>query len=255
MPPTPEVLVLAETGRHRLTGQVRIRPTGRPYVAAPYLARDGEYSRVPVVNVARAVADTALEYRRLDPVRALTTSAIQRGLCSADDLISELDAGPRNDSAMLRKALADVLDGAHSIAEAEAAEFLRLAGVPCFELNVAVVDSRGQLLAVVDVLWRDLRAVAEIDSREYHFSERDWKRTGRRHNVLTSAGLALQHYPPSEIRADPSAWALSVAAWLRARACELGVAYVLGDGALRPGAYGAEPFVVAHSGDTSLPLR
>lgn len=243
-PPSAQVLVLATGGRHRVAGQVRIRPTRRQFVAAPTPTSHAGRGMVPVVHIARAVADTALEYRRLEPVRALTTSTIQRGLCTPADLVAELDQGPRNRSALLRRALADVLDGARSIAEAEAADALRSAPVPSFELNVAIVDRSGAVHAVVDLLWRELRAVAEIDSREYHFSELDWKRTSRRHNILTTAGFAVQHFTPSEIRSDPGRWAADVVTWLRARAVELGIEYAAGDGPRRAGQDGPEPFVL-----------
>ena len=178
---------------------------------------------MPLVSAARAVADTALEYRYGPPVRAMVTGAVQRGLCTPQAIVDELEAGPRNDSAMLRRAVADVLGGARSVAEAEAADVLRRGGLPSFELNAPILDADGRLIAIADVLWRELRAIAEIDSREFHFSEQDWKRTMRRHNRLTAAGYAVMHVPPSLIRSDPDRWLDEVRAGLSARASELGV--------------------------------
>ena len=85
-----------------------------------------------VVGPARAVADTALLYRSPRPVRALVTSAIQRSLCTADELVTEYGDCPRNGSGPFRRALQDALDNAHSIAEAEAIELLVRARVPGF---------------------------------------------------------------------------------------------------------------------------
>lgn len=250
-PPSPEVLVLDRCGRHRVAGRVRIRPTRRPFVSSMTSSLEPDLPFVPVVCAARAIADTALQYRTLPPVRALATSAIQRGLCAPAELAAELDAGPRNGSALLRLALDDVLDGAHSIAEAEAVDFLRQADVPAFELNVAIVDHTGRVLAVADVLWRALRAIAEVDSKEFHFDEPEWQATSRRHNRLTGRGFAVQHYPPSEIRDRGTYWADEVAQWLRARAVELGVPYLAGGVAygaggvpLRPGPDGPPPYVL-----------
>jgi hypothetical protein len=165
----------------------------------------------------------------------MTTAAIQKGLCTPSTLIDELRAGPRNGSRWLRSALDDVADGARSIAEAEAVDFLRQVDVPTFELNVPIIDWSGVLIAKADVLWRELRAIAEIDSREFHFLERDWKGTSRRHNRLTGKGLAVEHYPPSEIRDRGVAWARDVELWLRNRAGELGLTYVPDP---RPGRFG-----------------
>jgi hypothetical protein len=243
-PPTPRVLILDRGGTNHALPGVLIRPTPRPYATQLLPAEHPTLAFAPVVPVARALADTALDHRRLDPVRAMVTSAVQRGLCRPDQLVAELEAGPRNRSALLRRALADVLNGAQSIAEAEAADVLRQARVADFELNVPIVDRTGTVVAVADALWRQLRAVAEIDSREFHFSEQDWKATMRRHNRLTAAGIAVAHYPPSDIRARRTAWARDVESWLRSRAIELGVPYQRGSGGRRAPGSAPEPFVI-----------
>lgn len=243
-PPSQRVLVLDRGGEHRVAGGVRIRPTRRPYSTSPLPSVHPTLAFVPVVWVPRAIADTALEYRTLPPVRALVTTAIQRGRCRPEALVAELETGPRNGSSTLRRAIEDVIDGARSIAEAEAVDYLRRVTVPAFELNVPIIDQRGALIAVADVLWRELRAIAEIDSVEFHFGEQAWKGTGRRHNRLTSAGLALEHFPPSEIRTRRLDWARSVEDWLRRRAAELGLAYVVGQGPIRPPESGPPPLVL-----------
>jgi hypothetical protein len=224
-PPRPEVLVLCRTGKNRQVAGVRIRLTARPFRTWMLPAEHPTMPFVPVVHTARAVADTALQYRRLAPVRALVTSAVQTRRCQVEELIAEVDTGPRNYSGLLRRAVADLRDGARSVAEAEAIEILRRSPVPVFDANVAIVTASGVEIAVVDVLWRELRAVIEIDSRQFHFSEEDWTNTMSRHNRLTTYGLAIEHCPPSEVRTRKLAWAKDVELWLRARARELGVPY------------------------------
>jgi hypothetical protein len=169
----------------------------------------------------------------------MVTSAVQGKLCQPDDLVRELAAGPQNGSGFLRRALADVLDGAASVAEATAVDELRATAVPAFELNVPII-ARGVVVAVADVLWRELRAVLEVDSREYHYSETGWNATMERHNRLTSAGLTLTHYSPSRIRSG--ALRNSVEPWLRARAAELGVPYRPDPRPIRPDHGRPEPF-------------
>jgi hypothetical protein len=224
-PPSPKVLILTRSGANRTVGGVHLRPTRRP-VRTRRTAECADLPFIEIVDVARAIADTALDHRWLSPVRAMVTGAIQRDLCSVEDLTRELEASPRNGSAFLRRAVDDVRCRARSVAEARAVDHLRSAELPPFELNVPIVNAAGEIVAIADVLWRQLRAVLEIDSREFHFTERDWKATMRRHNRLTCAGLAVAHYPPSEISARAAAWAADVAQWLRARARELGVAYL-----------------------------
>ena len=226
-PPDTPVLVLSPLGDNRLIGGVRIRPTRRLYERRRVFA-DGEV--LVLASAARAVADTALSEQSLRAVRATITSAVQRGLCSPSELLDELVNCPRGGSGFLRRALADAVAGAASVAEAEALDELRCADVPAFELNVALVRADGVLVAIADVLWRELRAVLEVDSREYHYSEREWNQTMTRHNRLTSAGMAVTHYSPSRIRAG--GLRDDVPKWLRARAAELGVGYRVGAGAL-----------------------
>lgn len=209
----------------------------------------GDHPDVPyaeIVHTARAVADTALQYRRYRPVRALVTTAIQRQACEVEDLISELDGGPRNGSAWLRRALSDVLDGAKSIAEAEAIDVLRRCRLPEFEANVPIVTTRGVHIAEADCLWRELRSVMEVDSRAYHFSEEDWDKTRRRHSKLVRHGFSVDHHSPAEVRGNPLVFAKEVEHWLRARAAELGVAYrPVRNPLRRPAIPGRpEPFVV-----------
>lgn len=221
--PVPPVLILDRTGRNRALDNIRIRPTVRPYSAWPLPADHPSLAYAPVVHLARAIADAALSARALAPVRAVVTSCVQRGVCLPQDLQAELDACPRAHSRLLRVAIQDIVDGARSVAEAEAADHLRASGVPPFEQNVPIVDSQGRVIAVVDVLWRELKAVLEIDSREFHFSERDWRSTMQRHNDLIGYGLTVRHDAPSVIRSAGAGWSESIRRWLDRRAAELGV--------------------------------
>lgn len=145
-PPNSTVLVLATGGRHRRFNEIWIRPTRRPYDLRLVYLDELDDQPLPCVEPARAIADTALLLGAAKPVRALVTSAIQRGLCTPEDLLRELDACPRNGSGFFRQSLEDVLNNARSIAEAEAADLLVAEGVPGFEMNVPLVDDRGQVI-------------------------------------------------------------------------------------------------------------
>jgi hypothetical protein len=239
-PPVCTVLVLIRDGRSRLVGSAWVRRTGRPYLVETTSAHAGLHPLTPVVPTARAIADAALTYSALGPVRAMVTSAVQRNACSLVELVRELDDGPQNGSYFLRRALRAAAFGAHSEAEAAATDKLVRAEVPPFELNVPIVDERGAVIFVVDVLWRELRAALEIDSREFHFSDAGWRATLDRHNKLTRSGLAVTHYPPSVVNARDCTWTAEVAEWLRCRATELGVALPPGRGPISP-AIGADP--------------
>jgi hypothetical protein len=224
-PPGPRVFVLVPRGRSRVVGGLHLRASTRPVTFSRLSALDELLPDARIAGVARAVADTALMYPSLAPVRALVTEAVQQQCCSVDELWTELESGPRNGSRWLRQALEDVSAGAASISEAELAELMRAANLPPFELNVPILDAAGRHIATADVLWRTLRAVLEVDSRAYHFLEPDWRATMRRHNELTRYGLAVTHYPPRELRRHSARVLADVENWLRARANELGVPY------------------------------
>lgn len=129
----------------------------------------------------------------------------------------ELAAAPKRGSAMLRRVLAEVATGAESVPECEAAEILRSAGITGFQQNVVLYDRVGNAIGRGDIVWEEERAVLEIDSLQWHSGPAEWRHTMRRHNRLEEAGYAVLHYPPSDIRRDPAAFAESVQHWLAER--------------------------------------
>jgi len=163
------------------------------------------------------VADHALTLRRIDDVRTVVAEAVRRRLSTVDEIAAELDAGPRNGSALLRQAVDEVGAGAWSAPEARAARLLRrAAGVPPFEQN-ARIDLPGGGYYVADFLWRDLWAVLEIDSAEHHLDPADWSATMDRHLVLETLGYSVAHRPPSAVHAYPNRFVGEVTAWLAGR--------------------------------------
>ncbi|MDT4938840.1 MAG: hypothetical protein QOG80_2511 [Pseudonocardiales bacterium] len=203
------VLVPAQV-RMRSVAWVRVRATHR----MPHAALLPGPRRAPL---ARAVADLALERACLDDVRTLVAQAVRRNLCTVDELAAELEEGPRNRSAHLRVAITEVADGAWSAPEARAARALRAVHVPPFEQNARIdLPSGGCYHA--DFLWRDLRAVLEIDSVEHHLDPREWRRTMDRHLVLETLGYSVIHRTPSAVRGNPRRFAEDVQAWLARRA-------------------------------------
>jgi very-short-patch-repair endonuclease len=211
--PSTVLVLVPPSNRVDSSAWVRIRRTSRPMGAdlVPGPAR---------VEVARAVADHALASRRLDDVRALVTRAVRERRCTVADLARELEAGPRRGSAFLRQAIDETSGGAWSAPEARAASVLRRARVPRFEQN-AVIPLPGGGHFVADFLWRRLRAVLEIDSREHHFEPADWRATMDRHLALETLGYSVVHRPPSAAFVDPRGFAADISAWLTARAAAL----------------------------------
>jgi hypothetical protein len=208
------VLVLVPADRWvRSTDWVRIRRTdrlpGRALRPGPACA-----------PVARAVADLALERRRLDDVRALVAEVVRRQRCTIDELVAELEAGRRNGSAHLRTAIEEVAAGAWSAPEARAARLLRAAGVAPFEQNARIDLPDGRWL-YVDFLWRTLRAVLEIDSDEYHSLPADADATDERDIGLETVGFSVVHRRPYVVNRQPAKFTSGIAAWLAGRAAHV----------------------------------
>jgi very-short-patch-repair endonuclease len=196
-------LVPRDFGR-RDSSWIRYRRTTR-------LPRASIVHGIRVAPVARAVADHALEVARLDDVRAIVAEAVQRGLATPRDLEAEYAAGPRNDSKRLRIAVEDLTAGARSAPEGRAARSLRKAKLDGFVQNAEIrVGTRS---FVADFLWEEVGAILEIDSREYHFTERDWQQTLRRDQILQSAGYAVLHVTPAQLH-DEAEFIAIVRAWL-----------------------------------------
>lgn len=195
-------------------GWVRVRRT-------PRLPEPALLPGPPRAPFARAVADLARERPRLDDVRALVAQAVRRDLCTTDELLTELIEGPRRGSRHLRQAIEEVGRGAWSAPEARAASILRSAKVPPFEQNARIELPGGGYL-VADFLWRELRAILEIDSAEHHHSNAaQVEATHTRHLKLESLGYSVAHRTPGILTRKPAVFRAGIERWLTARADEL----------------------------------
>lgn len=158
----------------------------------------------PTAPRVRAVLDAARRIRHLDGVRALIAEAIQRGLCTVDELVTELEAGSRAGSARPRRVLREVGAGVHSVAEIDALRLVRRSTVlPALQWNVPICDQRGAFIAIPDAWADDVAMAWEIDSYEFHLSPEQYDRTLRRHATMLSAGIVVAHTTPARLRREP----------------------------------------------------
>jgi hypothetical protein len=198
-PPDDGVVDVLIPARYRRSsaGFTRIRRTTKmPGQVVVIAGRD-------YTMVARAVADAARIMTSLSDVRALVASAVQARRCPLGLLAAELREGPVRDSALLRRALAEVADGVRSAAEADLRDLIGRAGLPAPMFNARLLIGPGALLAVPDAWWPDAGVAAEVDSREWHLSPDDWQQTLARHAAMTAHGILLLHFTPWQIRARP----------------------------------------------------
>lgn len=193
-PPSRAVDVLVPATRQRKSaGHVAIRLTTRLPEQVCYLGP------IQFVLPARAVADSARWLDDLALVRATVAASVQTGLCTIDQLVTELRSGPVQGSAFFRTALADVTSGVRSSREAEMKDLIKRGRFPLPLFNARLYCG-DELIAVADTWWPEAGVVAEVDSKEWHLSPKDWERTMSRHARLTALGVLVLHFTPRQIR-------------------------------------------------------
>jgi len=156
---------------------------------------------VSYADPARAIADTVRAMTNLSDVRAVVAAGVQRGKVELWELEVELRNGPVRGSALLRRALAEVSDGARSAAEADLLTLIRQSKLPEPLYNPRLYVGRA-FLASPDAWWPDSGVAVEVDSRAWHLSPADWERTLARHARMTSEGALVLHFPPGRLRTD-----------------------------------------------------
>lgn len=162
-------------------------------------------SGVPVAPAHRAVLDAARRMRDFDVIRALLADAVQRGRCTPQALAEELNAGSPRGSALPRRALTELLGGAHSVPEGDVFWLWKRSGLPPAQRNVAVYDAQGRHIGTPDVWCDDVALAVEVDSREFHFDVDGYEQTLARNNRYAAAGVVVVQLLPSHIRKEPEA--------------------------------------------------
>ncbi|MFI9386845.1 hypothetical protein [Kutzneria sp. NPDC052558] len=189
-------LLLPHQSRVRSAGFVHVERTIHLPVK---VLREG----IPLAPVDRAVLDAVRRWRVADPVRALLTEAVQRGRCSPSDLLAELDSGSQRGTALPRRVLMEVCDGARSVAEAHALRLWRRAKLPKATWNHPVHGPDGRFIAVPDAWCDDVALAWEIDSFEWHSDAKGYARTVARNTRYAGAGIVVVQTLPSRLRDDP----------------------------------------------------
>jgi hypothetical protein len=195
--------------RRQSVAFARLHRTGRePSVAFG----DGAVSYAPPT---RAVADTVRQLADPAEIRAVVAAGVQRGKIHIWQLAEELGRGPIRGSAGLRQALAEVADGVRSVAEADLLRLIRRARLPVPLLNPRLY-ANGKFLASPDAWWPDAGVAVEVDSRQWHLSPAEWEQTMARHARMSSHGIIVLHYSPSQIRSAGEQVAAEIRAALAA---------------------------------------
>jgi hypothetical protein len=153
-------------------------------------------------TIPRAVTDAALGAASRRDMRAIVSVGVDRGRCTPEDLAAELGGSRLRNCGTLRSVIAEVTQGIRSAPEGDLMDLVRRSGLPTPLYNPSLYIG-GVFLAKPDAWWEAVGVAAEVDSREYHFSEADWERTMQRHTRMTAAGIRVLHFTPKRIRTEP----------------------------------------------------
>jgi hypothetical protein len=191
-----DVLVPADT-RRKSTGYVQIQRTTRMpgdfYTTGP----------IRFTSLGRAVADAARGMTRFSDVQALVCEAVQRGRCTLEELVEELNAGPTPGRRWYRMALTEISEGIRSGAEAQLKYLIDRSDLdrPMYNADLYTLD--GIFLGRPDAWFARAGVAGEVDSREYHMGSKDYQETTMRHNRMEAAGIHVLHWLPSTIKTEP----------------------------------------------------
>ncbi len=151
---------------------------------------------------ARSVADAVRGIDRLGDARTIVASAVQQRKCTPDQLSGELAARHNKGDGMLRRVLAEVIDGVRSSPEGDLRDLIRGSGLPAPMFNPDIYLN-GVFLARPDAWWPSAAVAVEVDSKQFHLLPEDWQQTMSRHSQMTAAGILVLHISPYQLRTEP----------------------------------------------------
>jgi very-short-patch-repair endonuclease len=161
-----------------------------------------KFGAIEYTLAARAVGDTVRAMDSLRDVRGVVADAVQRRRCGLQELVDELNAGPRRESALFREALSEVIGGSRSAAEAALRELIIKArlDMPLFNARLYAGD---EFIAMPDAWYPELGIAIEVDSREWHLGPDDHKKTLKRGNRMETYLINVLRFTPNDIRDEP----------------------------------------------------
>ena len=161
-------------------------------------------SGFPVAPLARATIDTCRRAKSAEHVRALLTEAIRQGRVSPTALRGELSRAIVKGTALPGRILAEIEDGACSLAKGWARRLINKAGLPQPQWRVPVSGATGAHLATPDAWWEEANLAWEITPYAFEMSPGEVCAALVKASQLTAAGFLVIHTPPTQLRDDPA---------------------------------------------------
>jgi hypothetical protein len=181
------------------------------HVVIDELAPTARPGQIPVAPTARALVDAVRWMKlqspletlpeRLRPVRALLCEAVQRGVCSVDEIGAELCTTPRPGTALIRKAVADVIAGCRSAPECDLRDTIRRSRIlPEPRWNQPLPEFER---IKPDACWPEARLVVEVDSVAWHRHGDRYEATEKRRALYARLGWRVIPVSPFRLRTEP----------------------------------------------------
>ncbi|WP_037140989.1 hypothetical protein [Rhodococcoides fascians] len=186
-------ILIPDTVRRASTSFVRVERTWR----RPTPMTKGSLRVSPLV---RCLVDTTRAAKTEDQCVRLIAEVVQREGATLREISSELAQGPRRYGALSKRAVRELSDDAHSVAELNAQRLYSRSGLPPMMHNVAIYSATGQFICATEN-WLDSVALAwEVDSLAHHLLPRDHTKTMERRTRMQSHALIVASHLPREIR-------------------------------------------------------
>ncbi|HVV14434.1 hypothetical protein [Amycolatopsis sp.] len=146
---------------------------------------------------ARATIDVARREMDPDRLRRLLSLPVYYGLCTADELRAELDAGNQRGTAAVREMLRNLGSMGDTYLQGQARELLDCVPLPPPVWNVTVCDSQGRPIGTVDAWWDEVALGWQFGADDV--ANRAPKMN---HLALSAAGVVLVQTSPDQLRAN-----------------------------------------------------
>jgi hypothetical protein len=189
IPAPSSVHLLVESQRRIMPDEHMILQRTTRLPAPEY--RDG----LPFAPPARAVLDEAR--RESDPERLheLLNLPLYWGLCTAEQLKAELDAGNQRGSAAVRDVLRHLEFGCNTFAHGMARRLLNEVPVPPPSWNITVCDLHGRPIGLADAWWDEIGLAWQFGA-----PHTDRAKPRMNHLALTAAGVSVVRCTTDQLR-------------------------------------------------------
>jgi len=158
---------------------------------------------LPIASPERAIIDTLMRLKYHQAVKILDRSLQLKYLTAARLRFWTFQMQRRTGVVQLRFLAERASEDAHSEAEHKAVRLFRRHGLTRFRVNYALLDVRGEVIAVIDIAFREQLVAVEIDGQAFHSDTESFQRDRARQNDLVRRGWRVLRFTWEDIVKRP----------------------------------------------------